>query len=403
MVGDDQVGARPLDGGEALERDRTLVEPAALAGRLDHRVLPAHVVRDHRHLGVRIVHPADDVEVGEGGLDHEEVGSFLDIERRFPERLAHVPGVHLVGAPIAELGRTLRGVAERSVECRGVLDGVGHDGDVFVSVLVEPLADDGDHAVDHAARRDDVGAGPRVAHRDAGEDVQGLVVQHVAGRKHRVLVVQHPAVAVVGVLAQAHVGDDQKLGQRLLQRTHGALDDAVVVEVLVADRILGGRDSEEQHRADTGRRGPSRLLDRPIDGELADPRHRRDRVAHVLAVDDEQRVDEVGRCEFRLPYRRTELRGVAQAARPVAQGVGRESRSGVHGRSPGRWTGAATITRAAGALAVASAPGPLIHLRWMTKALFTLEPNESTMPAGMRARAHASKVRDDNSSIGSRR
>ena len=206
----------------------------------------------------------------------------------------------------------------------------------------------GDHAVDHAARRDDVGAGPRVAHRDAGEDVEGLVVQHVAGGKHRVLVVQHPAVAVVGVLAQAHVGDDEKLGQRVLQRTHGALDDAVVVEVLVADRILGGRDAEEQHRGDPRCRRPAGFLDRLVDGELTDPRHRRDRVTDVLAVHDEHRIDEIGRSERRLAHRRAELGGVAEAARPVAQRMGPESRLGIHGRPPGRWTGVATIARAGG-------------------------------------------------------
>ena len=99
--------------------------------------------------------------------------------------------------------------------------------------------------------------------------------------------VQHAAVAVIGVLAQTHVGDDEKIRQGVLQRTDRALDDAVVVEVLVANRILGGRDAEEQHRGDPCRRRPARFLDRLIDGELADPRHRRDRITHVFAMDDE--------------------------------------------------------------------------------------------------------------------
>ena len=250
-----------------------------------------------------------------------------------------------MGAPIAELRGSLGGVAERAVERRGVFDRVRHDRNVVVSVLVEALADARDHPVDHAARRHDVGTGPRVAHRDAGEDVEGLVVEHVAVRQYRVLVVQHPAMAVIGVLAQAHVGDDEEIGQGVLQRADRALDDAVVVEVLLPDRILRRGDAEEQHRRNPRRGGPLRLLDRLIDRELADPRHGGNRIAHVRTMDDEHRIDEIGGGQHRLADGRAQPRGVPETARPVAQEVGLESRPGVHGTSPGRWTVGATIAR----------------------------------------------------------
>src|SRR5262245_49509577 len=37
-IGDDPIGARPLEGGERLHDGAVLVEPAILRGRLDHRV-----------------------------------------------------------------------------------------------------------------------------------------------------------------------------------------------------------------------------------------------------------------------------------------------------------------------------------------------------------------------------
>ena len=148
--------------------------------------------------------------------------------------------------------------------------------------------------------------------------------------------VQHPAVPVIGVLAQTHVGDHEKLGQLVLQRTDRPLNDAVVVEVLVADRILRGRDAEEQHPRRSLLPPPgARLLHCLIDGELADPGHRRNRIANILAVDDEQRVDEIGRGKHRLAHRRTEPRGVPEPAWPVAQRVGLESRLGIHDRYSG--------------------------------------------------------------------
>ena len=47
--------------------------------------------------------PADEVEIGQGGLDHQDVGALVDIEARLAHRLVAVGGVHLVAAPVAEL------------------------------------------------------------------------------------------------------------------------------------------------------------------------------------------------------------------------------------------------------------------------------------------------------------
>ena len=59
---------------------------------------------------------------------------------------------------------------------------------------------------------------------------------------------QHPAVAVVGVLAQAHIGEHQQLGHGLLDRAHGELHDALLVPRARALLVLGGGDPEQHHR-----------------------------------------------------------------------------------------------------------------------------------------------------------
>ena len=74
-------------------------------------------------------------------------------------------------------------------------------------LLVERGANRADHAVDHAAGGDDVGARLAVRHGDAREDLERLVVEHVA------VGVEEAAVAVVRVLAEAHVRHDDELGR----------------------------------------------------------------------------------------------------------------------------------------------------------------------------------------------
>ena len=89
-----------------------------------------------------------------------------------------------------------------------------------------PLADRADHAVHHAARGDHVGPGLGVADALLREDRQRRVVVHV---ERAAAVVQDAAVAVVGVLAEALVGDEQHVrAERLAQRAERLLHDALV-------------------------------------------------------------------------------------------------------------------------------------------------------------------------------
>jgi hypothetical protein len=91
---------------------------------------------------------------------------------------------------------------------------------------VEAAADGLDHAVHHAGWGDHVGSGSGMAHGlldKQGERGVVVDVEAAAGLHKR------PAVAVVGVLAEAQVGDDQQVRRLALRQANGLLDDAVVV------------------------------------------------------------------------------------------------------------------------------------------------------------------------------
>ncbi len=183
---------------------------------------------------------------------------------------------------------------------------------------VERRADRADHPVQHPARRHDVHARIGVRDGDPAEDGERLVVQHVAVR------VEQAAMAVARVLAEADVGDHDEVGARGLERPGGLLDDAVLCVALGAELVLLGRDPEEQHGPDAELVELRGLGGERVDGELCDPRHRRDRLAHALAGSDEERVDEVARIQRRLADE------VAERARPAPAARAPRARPRVH-------------------------------------------------------------------------
>ena len=159
-------------------------------------------------------------------------------------------------------------------------------------------------AVHHVARRDQVGAGPGVRDRDAAEQRQRRVVGD------RAVLDEHAAVAVVGVLAEAHVGRDHEVRHGGADGAGRDLHGAVRIPGGGALGILRGRQAEQDHAADAGGGGALGLGRRQVGRQVGDARERGDGLATTLAGHDEHREDQTLRLETGLAHE------IAQSLRP---------------------------------------------------------------------------------------
>ena len=282
-----------------------LVEPAALRRRLDHRVLARDVVRADRNVE-RVARGADHVEVRQRRLDHDRVGALLEIELALAQRLAHVRGIHLVAAAVAERRRRVGRLAERAEERGRVLRGVREDRRRLEAAVVERVADRAHAAVHHVARRNDVRARLDVRHRRAREQLERRVVRHLA-------VDDHAAVSVRRVLAETHVGHQHQLGEARPQRAQRLLHDSVLLPRAGRLLVLLRRDAEQDHRLDAE---PHQLLDLAEDAVDGVARHPRQVLVAQRLGRDEQRHDERLEIEPRLAHEPAQRRGAAEPAKP---------------------------------------------------------------------------------------
>ena len=121
---------------------------------------------------------------------------------------------------------------------------------------------------------------------------------------------------VVGVLAHAHVGDDNEVGTGVLHCPDGQGNDPVPRMAFGSPRVLCRRDAEQEDGPDAKTRGLPRFPRKVLHRELEYAGHRRDRDAHVTAVHGEQRIDELRRRKRRLPHHVPETCKGPQTPRP---------------------------------------------------------------------------------------
>ena len=288
---------------------------SVLGGGLDHGVLAADLVGAERdveaHAGF-----GDDVEVGDGGLDHDHVGALLKVELDFAHGFAGVGRVHLVAAAVAEGWSGVGGLAEGSVEAAGELGGVAHDGRVLEAVGVERSAQGLDAAIHHVRGGDDVNAGLGLGDGGFGQKVErGIVDDLVLGLgSGAVHLFDDAAVAVRHVLAQADVSHDDQVGDGGLDGAGGPLHDAVFGPGSGGDLVFRLRQAEENDGGDAEGMDLAAFLDRLIDGEVEDAGHGADRLADAFAGTDEERIDEAGGSKPGLAHERAQGFGAAQPA-----------------------------------------------------------------------------------------
>ena len=89
------------------------------------------------------------------------------------------------------------------------------------------------------------------AWRASSSSVASLSTSTPAGRFR-----QHAAVAMIGVLAKADVGDDQHVGGPF-GRFDRPLDDSLVAVRIAAQRIFGVGNAEQNHAAQAQARRPA--------------------------------------------------------------------------------------------------------------------------------------------------
>src|SRR6266478_3956790 len=303
VVGEEDGGAGALDAGQDFEDDSFFVEPAFGYGGFYHGVFAAYVVGAYGNIEF-VADGSNDVEIGEGGLDHYHVGAFFQVEGDFFQGFAGVGGIHLVGTAVAELRSGLRGFAEGAVEAGAVFGGVGKNHHVFEFVFVEFFADGGDASVHHVGRSDDVGAGAGMGQGLLGKNGDGGVVGNVA-------VLDDAAVTVIGVLAKANVGDDEKFEIGFADGFDGALDYSLGGERTRAARVLRFRKAEQDDSGNSeGLHFPA-LFDNLIRGLLINVRHGADFLADFAAGTDEHGIDEAGSGKLRFADKPAESFGAA--------------------------------------------------------------------------------------------
>ena len=206
-----------------------------LGSRLDHRVLARHVVRRDRHVDLG-AHCSDDVEVGERRLHHHHVGALGDVEAHLLERLAAVAPVLLVALAIAAAGdaarRPRRGTG-RTAPRR-----------TWPSRPGSPCSRSPRRRAQSRMARTWPSIIPLGATMSAPASAWAIAASRVQRRASASLSTspvrgEHAAVAVVGVLVEAQVGDEHDVVAHLVaQVAERELHDAVGVPRLAAGRVL---------------------------------------------------------------------------------------------------------------------------------------------------------------------
>src|SRR6185436_3635405 len=145
----------------------------------------------------------------------------------------------------------------------------------------------------------------------------------------------HAAVAVIGVLAEADVGRDEHVRHGALDRPHRGLHRRVRIVRRRPDAVLVIGKAEQQHRTDAFAARAFVFLRRVVHREVEDAGHRADLAPDAAALADKQRQHEHVRRQPRLADERAH--GVGPAEPPHAAGeLQRGLRlRGIHKVAPG--------------------------------------------------------------------
>src|ERR1019366_7653545 len=255
------------------------------------------------------------VEIGQRRLDHHDVRPLCEVELDLAKGLGGVRGVLLVGRPVAFQGGLHR-LAERSVEPRCVLGGIGQDDRVGETSLVESRTDVAHLAVHHPAQTHHAHAGRRLRERHRGIPHKREVVVDAPLR------VEHPAVPMVSELVQTQVGHHHEvITDGFANATQRHVEDALTVVSARTCRVPGGGHSEDHQTAQTGSHSLMGHSHQRVQTVLEDTGHRPYGLGLAGTLADEYRQHQLSRMQPRLSHQCTQRRGLAQATWSLGQGI----------------------------------------------------------------------------------
>ena len=104
-------------------------------------------------------------------------------------------------------------------------------------------------------------------------------------------VLQHAAMTMLGVFAQADVGNDNQFGIFCFNQLAGLLYRLVHIPAAAADSILVGRYAEEQYSGNTQLNNLVNTFHNAVDRPVVVAGQRFDFMFNVFAGNDEKRID----------------------------------------------------------------------------------------------------------------
>ena len=153
---------------------------------------------------------------------------------------------------------------------------------------------------------------------------------------------------VVGVFAKTQIRDHQKIRRDSPGVPNRLLNDSVIAQGGRATRVFMLGDTEEQdcRQAQVGRF--SHRVAEPVERELVLARHRRDFAPKILAVIDEERINQVGDGEMRLGDQGAKPRMTAKAPWSMKgiTGCGLKRHHAVPRQRRREWLGSSGFSRA---------------------------------------------------------
>ena len=153
-----------------------------------------------------------------------------------------------------------------------------------------------------------LGARLRMAQGDLGKALERAVVVDLAAA-------QHAAVTVGGVFAHAYVGDEVERGVELPQAAQALLHDAVLRPGGGALRVLMRGQAEQQHTRNARTLKLFHKARQFVRRIVVLPGQRGDFAVNMLALSDENRVNQAVWRDARFPHHAAQAVTRAQAAR----------------------------------------------------------------------------------------